>query len=283
MHDNLVEQAFASTRAAMRDEHATPDACAAEMAATFCTALDHAHSSQRAAPAVRADSPRAQRHGLSAEMQAWAGAQQVDGDSDGDGGYRGTLLADWVEQQHALFVLGLLPPPRVSALMATLSNACGNDAAMHGCYVCNGPTQPMHESHAHGYHLPQSSPDCICPDASMHAATSPLPGGGTQSRSDVLRVLRAAHGVLAEQSSVGSSAADGGAGADSDAWGRGIAQLMWYRRRHGDVAVPLLGEHEDLATWLEDVKARRSTLRPQQVAQLWSLGVPLHLRTEPHA
>lgn len=291
MYGNLVEQAFASTRAAMHEEHATPDACAAASAASFCAALDYCRVSQDGQEGARDASMHGSggyRRGLTASMRAWAAAQNL----DNEGGFWGALLADWLEQQHALLVLGLLSQPRAAALMCTVSHVCASDTTMQGCYACSGSVSSsvsrlghghaMHESHARGYNFPQSSPDCTCPEESLYTMAS---GSRLRSQSGMLNALCTAHGVLVAQHSNRSASEETAAiyAIGRDAWGSGIAQLMRFRRRHGDVDVPLLGEHEELAAWLEDAKAQRGTLRPQQVAQLWGLGVPLHLRAPPRS
>lgn len=253
MHENLVEQAFASTRATMHEEHATPEAWTAKCAASFCAALDECESPGHASDSfedVHGMHERA-RSGYRNSMLAWTDSKAMDSEA---------VLADWLEQQRALLALGFLSRARAAALVQTVSHLHASDAALETCSTCGRSI-------------------CNCAIRSDQHVHEVHESGALAAKADALGALCAAHRALSAQHS-NSSISDVGEGLMStDAWGEGMAQLMRFRRRYGNVDVPPLGPHEELAAWLEHSKAQRDTLRPQQVAQLWSLGVPLHLRT----
>lgn len=222
-----------AARAARPCEQVLVAACAS-VAAAFVAVLDVA--------------PGAGSSG--AHMRAWAGRRCRD-----DAAFRRVVLADWLQQQFALQALGMQPLDRAVALQRVVTHAAQSDGA--GRVAAAGPGCSSGDSgrDAQGYPVRR---------ASTSAGAALGNGGGAAVGPRDYRRLWCR--MSRPRGSVPPALA-------YSVWGRRVAELIRYRRQNGSTEVPILGAEDELATWIESVKAVQHQLSPAQVAQAWALGL----------
>lgn len=172
--------------------------------------------------------------GEAARMHAWTTLS-----CSSDSRFRHAVLADWVQQQHALCALGMQMDGRDAALRQVAA-AVAAEQASGNRDECDAACAGHEEGDVDG-------------------------GRGREYERLWCELSRPARDELC--------AGKGGL------WQVRVAELIRYRRRHGTAEVPVLGQDEELATWTEGVRALRKALRPSQLAQAWALGVELRLPT----